>query len=302
MMEGRCIGVSLFFKHKSKNKKIGHKSLPGSISCICKKRFVSRLSQKGTPRYTCLGGVLTLEAAVILPLMLCFFVSILFFFRVMQVQIEVQKALDDAGRKLAVYLADTGEEQKMADSAAAKLIFSKELRGREEVKKYVKGGMLGISLASSEFSGDEVRLKAVYQICLPVRLFRERGIRIVQRAECRKWTGWNPAGGTEDGDVWVYVAETGEVYHRTKSCTHLDLSVRAVSQDKITWLRNENGEKYRRCTVCADENENPPKVYITNQGDCYHSDLNCSGIKRTIFMIRLSEVGNRRACMKCGEK
>lgn len=32
-------------------------------------------------------------------------------------------------------------------------------------------------------------------------------------------------------------------------------------------------------------------VFITDQGNRFHYDLNCGGIKRTIYMIRLSEVG-----------
>ena len=31
----------------------------------------------------------------------------------------------------------------------------------------------------------------------------------------------------------------------------------------------------------------------------YHTDLNCSGIKRTIEMIRLSDVEGKGACSKC---
>ena len=40
-------------------------------------------------------------------------------------------------------------------------------------------------------------------------------------------------------------------------------------------------------------------VFITDQGNRFHYDLNCGGIKRTIYMIRLSEVGNRKKCSRC---
>ncbi len=70
-----------------------------------------------------------------MPLLACFFVSILFFFRVMQVQLEVQKALDDTGRQLAVYLS--GDEEAQTDGAvgllAAEAVFRKDLLGRETV-------------------------------------------------------------------------------------------------------------------------------------------------------------------------
>ena len=42
------------------------------------------------------------------------------------------------------------------------------------------------------------------------------------------------------------------------------------------------------------------KVYVTDYGTCYHSDLACSGLKRTIYLILLEETGGKRACGKCG--
>lgn len=38
------------------------------------------------------------------------FVSVLFFFRIMQIQLEVQRALDDTGRKLAVCAATVSSD------------------------------------------------------------------------------------------------------------------------------------------------------------------------------------------------
>lgn len=290
-IESGCIGVSLFPHCKNRIEDIREKALPKSISFLIKKE---------TPRCACAFGVLTLEAAVILPILASFFVSILFFFRVMQVQIEVQKALDDTGRKLAVCLAIEDEEGKTADYAIAETMLLKELRGRDEIEHYVTGGIWGISLSGSHLSGDEVILKASYQMELPVKLFWNWRIRKVQRAECRKWTGWKPAGENGSEDIWVYVTETGTVYHRRRDCTHLRLSIQSVAYAGISEYRNENGERYHACALCGQERNESGRVYITNQGNCYHNDLSCSGIKRTVYMIRFSEVGSRRACSQCG--
>ena len=67
-------------------------------------------------------------------------------------------------------------------------------------------------------------------------------------------------------------------------------------------LRSENGNKYYACEICAEKINNNQIVYITNQGERYHVRLNCSGIKRTVLMVRLSEAGGRLPCSKCGGK
>ena len=36
--------------------------------------------------------------------------------------------------------------------------------------------------------------------------------------------------------------------------------------------------------------------------DCYHIKLNCSGLKRTIYMMRFDQVKGRSPCSRCGGK
>lgn len=291
--------VSLYPEKKT-NKYI-RKSLPGNALPIVRQKlhFLISCFYKGTPRCACLPGVFTLEAAVILPLAACFFVAILFFFRVMQVELEVQKALDLTGRKLAVSLTGEEETNEIALGAAAEALFLKELSGRPIVAEYVKGGNIGISLVGSSLDGDDVELLAAYRIRFPVRLLGLYEVRAEQHADCRKWTGWKAAEDAEGQDVWVYITETGTVYHLTDACTYLNLSIRQADAGAVAWMRNKSGGKYRECELCG-EGGSQGIVYVTDYGDRYHCDLNCSGLKRTIFKIRLSEAGERRACSKCG--
>ncbi len=235
---------------------------------------------------------------MILPLVTCFFVSILFFFRILQTELQVQKALDDTGRQLAVYLA--GEKGgTAAEFAAAEALFLKEMADREGADRCIRGGKMGVTLFSSEFSEHEIALSASYQIRLPIRLFWTLDIPVEQSVCCRKWTGWHAAGEAGEADEWVYITEMGNVYHLSNACTHLTLSIRSVAYEQVGELRNENGGKYRRCAVCGGERQSGARVYITNQGDRYHTDLNCTGIKRTVFLIRRSEAGNRSCCSRC---
>lgn len=272
------------------------KTLPGNTPFARRVVNILYLSHKETPRYPYFSGVFTLEAAVVLPLLACFFVSILFFFRVMQIEIAVQKALNDTGRQLAVYMAN---EESALSVAEAQALFLKELGETEVPECYILGGKLGISLLSSEFDEREVNLKACYRILLPVRIFWIKELSMEQRADCRKWNGWSAVPENGEADVWVYITETGSVYHRVSTCSHLELSIQSVKREEIAYLRNENGGKYHECSSCANQTNTWGNVYITNQGDCYHNDLNCSGIKRTVYMVRLSEVGERECCKRC---
>lgn len=286
--------MSHYFKRR-KGKIYSRNSLPGFPITVRRNKW-----RKGTPQYTCLRGSFTVEAAVILPLLACFFVSILFFFRVLQVELQVERAMVDAGQTLAAYAAGDGKSAGRAVSLTAlKLEVMKELAGREETARYVTGGAAGVSLLDSKVEGDFIDIRASFLVEAPVRLFGRQGLKIERRVCCRKWTGWSGENGNGEDEIWVYITETGTVYHRSRECSHLRLSVTAVNKNRVGDKRNENGGRYRECERCREKNRGQTKVYITSQGDRYHYDLQCSGIKRTISMIKLSEVGGRSPCSRC---
>lgn len=293
--------VSLYPSLQQYNKKVKTGSFPGNILNNRGNFHYPDTSYKEAPRYACLPGVLTLEAAVISVYLLYFFVSILFFFRVMQVQLEVHSVLDQTARKASVYMAKQEDGNQWGNKAAVKALFLKEAAAYTTMQRYISGGIAGISLANSDIMGDDVDLQAVYYVRLPFRLFGLEDFRLVSRSNARKWTGWNNTKSNQDKyNVWVYITESGNVYHRSKECTHLTLSIKSVAKETLSKLRNENGGKYHACELCAGVKNKWDKVYITNQGLSYHYDLNCRGLKRTILKIPLSEAGDRSLCRRCG--
>ena len=121
------------------------------------------------------------------------------------------------------------------------------------------------------------------------------------RARAHSWTGYTQGSSSGEGrgsteDPIVYVAENGTVYHLSRSCTHLDLSIKPVDSSRVGDERNRSGGKYKRCEICGGGSGT---VYITEEGDRYHSSLTCSGLKRTIYEMPLSQVGGRRLCSRC---
>lgn len=264
-----------------------YKSLPEyTINSSCGKKAFLHIRNKGS---------YTLEMAVVLPLVAAFLVSILFFFRVLQVETQVQEALVYASRKAAAQ-ASTADATPVL-LAAAEVHFRKEVQQHKEFRQFVGGQPGGVSLLLSDLDGPEITLRADYFIKLPIAFFKVKGVQITQTSTSRKWTGDREQWTNED---YVYVTEHGTVYHCNRSCRYLDLSIRLAEYAEIGTLRNKNEHKYSECDRCVAKNNTPYQVYITDYGEVYHTTLSCSGLKRTIYMVPISETGGKGACSKCG--
>lgn len=120
------------------------------------------------------------------------------------------------------------------------------------------------------------------------------------------WTGseYGSLGGDGDGEgetePMVYVTENGTVCHKSLSCTYLDLSVTQVSGGAVSSMRNQNGEKYHACETCSRGQSPGGTVYVTQQGNRYHNLESCSGLKRTVRMVKASQVSEMCSCSRCG--
>lgn len=190
---------------------------------------------------------------------------------------------------------------------------------KAKLKKYINaeminrscvvGGYQGLQFFYSSFltEDDMVDVVVKYKVRIPAILFSIHDISIVQRVRVRGWIGCSrddtltEEGGEDEKDEIVYVTETGTVYHATKKCTHLNLSIKKVLYQDISNLRNNSGGKYKSCELCGDNKslDSNSLVYITNTGDRYHMSSGCSGLKRTIIEIKISEVGSRSPCKRC---
>jgi hypothetical protein len=177
--------------------------------------------------------------------------------------------------------------------------FRKELAQYTLPGKYVSGGSVGISLLGSSYEGSEVSLHATYTMKLPIAFFGWKGFVVGQESAVHKWIGDRDDGQQTD---YVYVTETGSVYHRNRNCSYLDLSIRTANRANVDRMRNKSGHKYYACSDCAAKNTTSALVYITDYGTCYHTNLSCSGLKRTVYLVALSEVGSKGPCSRCGGK
>lgn len=242
---------------------------------------------------------MTVEAAVVLPLFAGFLVLLMFYFRVMEVQISVEQAAAYTARTSAAAIRDEGASVSYSKMT---LLLYQNLKRMDVPLNYIDKGAAGVSLLGSDFTGTSIRLHVTYKITFPIGFFGKLRVPTEQEVTCRKWCGWvDQDAGTGSDIDYVYVTETGRAYHNSRGCPYLDLSIKKVGFRAITSLRNKSGGKYRRCSLCTKKGKKGEyrSVYITDYGDCYHADLQCSSLKRTIYLLPRAKIGSRKGCTKC---
>ena len=248
--------------------------------------------------YTCTKASYTLEAAVVIPILAAYLVMLLSFFSILEVQCEVDEALLYAGRKTAVESSMVDEEALLFLSSKAYMLYA--LEDSSLVKKYIKDGAWGIHLWQSKFVGEDIVLRAEYEVELPIPFLGIDSISLSSQNRFRKWNGDRRLEEEGEGE-YVFVTPSGEVYHAEVTCRSIHLSVKPASLDEISYLRGKNGQKYYECTRCDWKDSKKERVYYTDYGTLYHKDIACSAIKRTVEKVKIEDVKDRRPCSYCYE-
>lgn len=259
----------------------------------------SRRPHMDTDYHMGIRGVLTVEAAMVLPVFLFGVLSLISLFSFLRFYIAMDAALNEE----ALYIAQ--------ESA---IIWNRDIAGVTDDIRHiigmdyagsipVDGGYEGIDYSSSDFDNRElVILNAAYQVSLPFDPWGLYKPSVVQRVVSHTWIGYiNGLDGMNMplSEDYVYVTETGSVYHRDLNCPHLRLNIREINPEDIDEARNANGHKYYKCEHCH-ANKNSAHIYVTDDGDRFHDSLSCSGLKRTIRSVRLTEINGYAPCKTCG--
>jgi len=239
-------------------------------------------------------GVITVEAAMAIPIFLFAVLTLVYLFEIMAIKTCVKDGLYCAGKIVAkdAYVGSILIPEKI-ESEMVSYIGEKRLN-----QSIIENGSGGFSCLKSymSFQTGEGKLIAEYHVKTP---FPGNSITIKQREEIplKGWTGYQ--GGYTDNvqEETVYMTETGMVYHTNYHCTHLSLSISTASKAGIKDERNESGGKYYPCERCITKGSN--LLYITATGSRYHGNIDCSGLKRNIYSVPLAEVVGKGACKRC---
>lgn len=251
-------------------------------------------------------GSLTVESAFILPLfflLITAFICILDLYRICAL---VQTSLCEGAKELGMYAYCREEESNSPVGVVTDAVCIAYGTGkvRESLEHEnltgIQGGINGFILIGSGIQNDTVTLKASFLYTGPGGLFRIFPVRIQLLGQARTWTGYNgnllSSPSSED---MVYIAEWESVYHTSRDCTHLALSITRVSKSGIENQTNQYGEHYYPCEKCMKNGTSESFVYITRTGSCCHSTRTCPGLTRTVTAVRKSDIEGLRACSRC---
>lgn len=262
-------------------------------------------------------AVMTVEAALVLPLFIILFMNLLSAIEVYRIHSSVAVSLWEEGRKTAKYLylknaaRETFESAKETDIPQMEVLLA-SLSGRAQIvkdlekypvwKNVVTGGENGFLVTGKAEENGVISIDCSYGIHPLFASFTPVSGRIENHYCGHAWTGYVLGTGAEEEgqeETYVFITETGSVYHKNRGCSYLNPSIQSVSPDALENFRNRGGGIYYACPLC-DELSMGGSCYITDYGTNYHTSITCSGLKRTIYEVKLSEVGGRGACSKCG--
>ena len=172
----------------------------------------------------------------------------------------------------------------------------------------VIGGWEGVSFAGSSIRDEErcVVVTAEYRIRIPFVTEVISKVLFRQSAVCRLHCGdrdYLPKqkDGTEETEGKVFlVTPNGSVYHMSRECRYLKITVLSAAVETMETKRNNSGAKYYPCRRCADGVKVSGTVYYTDGGSSYHVTQNCSSLKRTVLEKTEEEIAGLPPCSYCG--
>lgn len=311
-----------FFEPANKNS--------GCVSLQVQKRLKKRIKNKYCLRKRAYlfapSGSITVEATITLSVFMMFMLFIQSFMMVinsyMQMQVCINNiVIETAKNKYYLQMADdvaeksktwTDIKEKVEKKISESVYLSEDLTGKleseaeilylsqrfaSEIKNEVLKAQLcdikSLRLNSSSIENNIVDMVVEYKMKIP---YINKYLSIAQRGRVREWTGEDIAkSGAE-----VYITKNGNVYHKTRDCSHLIVRIHKAFYSQIDELRNDKGEKYTRCLLCVKKKlHETTRVFIAEDGEKYHVDLKCSGIKRNLIAVDISQVGDRKLCSRC---
>lgn len=236
-------------------------------------------------------GSAVVEATLIMPVFLFSMLAVFYMCRCKLAEGVIYEAAAETAEYMAeyAYISDV-------DALLPQVVMPGYIDDKEIVENSIEGGINGIDFWGTvgKDNKDYVVLCVNYKLGIDIpllpKLVKKKQIIIKQRAYIGEGEN-NGKKECEDEDKYVYVTDNKDVYHESRACTHLTLSIHTASRETA------KSKGYTACEFCGGKCRET--VFVTDEGRRYHSDKNCSGLKRTVYIVKLSETGGLPGCSRC---
>lgn len=261
-------------------------------------------------------GSLTIEAAMALPLFVFFMILMMMPMEIMNIDRQVQTALEGVGEDLSqyAYLLQKGKEDKPESTSKLTGIQKEILESlagegvlfyaRKRVEEKVDMRRIeGIFFSRSSILQDDKTIDLImnYRVSLPFSVFGLKSVPMTARSSRRAWIGKEGGKGERamDSEEIVYVGKGSTRYHMSRTCHYLYNDLKSVTRNEVEHMRNLSGSTYKPCSRCQPPKEGSGLVYIMPSGEKYHTDQSCSSIVSYASAVSIETVRHLGACSYC---
>ena len=271
----------------------------------------NRLCMKGIPlAMSDRTGSMTVEAAVIIPLLLFFFMNLMSVMEMIRLHSNLELALWKNGKVMTVVghvFNEVEDENELLQLGGTLLTdYALYLGIVEELgEDYLDHspltyGSKGLNFLESSYMEDDcIDVKLTYQVSPDFSVPGFSAVRLANRYYARAWTGYCVEEDEQETVEYVYVTMYGQVYHAKLNCSFLKRTIEAVQLSSLGNRRNDAGQPYSICEYCG-KFSSQSTVYITPTGAKYHFTITCPALKRTITTLERAEAEeNYRPCSRC---
>lgn len=307
-------GLLIKKTYKIKNNKIQQNVTLNKNTCIFisdtpltqkhTKNKYEKISSSSQRHFKFCNGSLTVETALVLPIFLFVFISLLYFLVVIQYTNCVLEGVHQTAKDMAI--KSYAISKNINSTGYVGSVALSETYVRANVNKYLTNVDMktgSINYIKSTINNDLIDIIAEEKIQIPYSFLGNNRFFLLERVYIHPWTGYNESTAinpsTNSSEELVYITSSGSVYHKNRNCSHLKVNPKPISNSELLTKRNVEGGKYYPCEYCRPTKSSRIS-YITDFGNRYHSSMNCGAITRDIHTIKISEAGSRRACRDCG--
>lgn len=237
-----------------------------------------------------LKGSMTLEIAVIFPIILFAIFSLVSLIDLVRIESCMNVAVCEAGNDISV-----------------KSYGNKNSPIRSKIKSFLENHLSNKDMERLSYTvlvsddmiseNGKIDFQVNYQIEMDRQFFGLKTVSLNTRYYGHDFCGFQKK---EEQEEMVYISDRETVYHVSRSCSHLNLTIYEVKKESLEFQRNQDGSKYKECDFCKKV-QIQGNIYITPEGECYHNTRNCIGLTRTIYTVPLSTVSDKPKCTRCGE-